>query len=185
MSEERAREGAAALESRERLGVLLAASALILVAGLVFYIPSALGEDYRAARARLSEMRMLLETAVEAKFEEEQRLLQQEVLVDRLAQRPAAFDLDAFLERMLNTVGFTQGRYQLQTQPVPGSLRESADKLDVTRLQLEGVSLEELINLLYLIEKQESLVTVYKLDWLRPAPGGRGLECAMQFMTIK
>ena len=42
----------------------------------------------------------------------------------------------------------------------------------------------ELVSLLHDLYAGDTLVSVYKVDTMRPAPSGKGLDCDVTFMTI-
>ena len=48
----------------------------------------------------------------------------------------------------------------------------------------QEVPLKELVSLLHDLYSGDALVSVYKVDTMRPAPSGKGLDCDVTFMTI-
>ena len=95
---------------------------------------------------------------------------------ERLAQRPGNFSLYSFANRCLLELDLKQ-RAKLNTENARGSHLESA------KLRLEGVSMEELVNFLHRLYDNNNLIVVQKLDHLRPARDGQGLDCYMTLMA--
>jgi type II secretory pathway component PulM len=63
-----------------------------------------------------------------------------------------------------------------------GSRRTQKEIVQVT-LSLNGVSLEELVNLLHDIYREGNLVVVQRLAHLRPSADQKGLDCSIDFVA--
>jgi len=130
------------------------------------------GEDLKSARSRLEQARDMRDAVLEARQSHE-------VIVERL-QRRGNFDLWTFLNDSLRRTGLVD-RAALNNQP--GLVRSAS--LSALKLTLEGVSLEELVKLLYTVYASDNLVVVYSLDNLHPTDEGEGLECTLVFVSPK
>jgi hypothetical protein len=175
----------AALDRRERIGLMIGGVAFLFVLALLIYVPLGPRQDYLASKQELIRVQRQLNTMQAAKIDEEERLLKQEALRERLAARPAGFDLLAFLNKALNDSGLTN-RYELQSGRPPGnpSGGESAD-LVTAQLRVSGVTLSELLDFLHRVYANQHLIVLYKLDWLRATPNNQGLDLNVTFLTIR
>lgn len=139
--------------------------------------------DVAGLRQRVSQLHL-------AKESEEARLRSQEELTERLKDRKPNFDLWSFMNTMLTETKLKE-RAVLENSKLRsdrrGALSGKGASEDVTAVQLKlsGVTLSELVELLHKIYAANSLVVMYKLDYLRPTNDNKGLECNITFLTPK
>jgi hypothetical protein len=168
------------LDKRERGSVILAIIFLLLALSMLFVVPNTLGKRYQQARQRLADKQQELQLAQLTKLEEEERVRSQEQLLRILEARDPQFGLFPFVNRMVTETGLGD-RAVLKDGRRPRGLSENHPLVD---LQMSGVSLEELIELLYKIRGSNSLVAVYKME-VRPMVREQGLECDITFVSVK
>jgi hypothetical protein len=169
------------LDSRERLGVLFAVLALLLVVALLSYIPNGPRRNYEKARLDLIKQQEQLKQAQLTKADEEDRIARQQSLVAKLDARPKTFDLMAYLSQALNEMKLTERGARLEGYHT----RKTSANQPMVQLSLQGVSLKELIEFLHKVYSSGNLITVYKADRIRPSQGNKGLDCDMVLATIK
>lgn len=167
------------LESGERIGLIFGSLTLLMVVALLVYIPSGPRKQYELARQDLNNAHQELRNAKLIKLSEEQRLLQQEQLMERLESRDAGFDFMAFMDRRLRDADLVT-RAQLSYLP---RARNTPDNQPMVQLRLEGVALTELIDFLYAVYDSKNLVALHRMD-VKPAANNRGLSCTLTFVTI-
>lgn len=157
------------LTLRER--ALILGAAIIFVSLIVVPIARAFARNYdqtkadvHAAALRLRDARELRETILEQR--EAQR-----IIAERVGRQGERFNLYDYTNSTLARVGL-RDRMQLEK-------KVSSDRLDVVRVTLNNVSLQEFVDLLHTLGEGGHLVTVQNLTYLRPAPEDKGLECSM------
>jgi len=168
------------LDQRERLGLIFAATAVLLVVFLLIYIPTGPREKYRKARQQVRSLGEDLKLAALVREEEEQRLKSQKTLMERLEARPDNFVFITFIERKLVETQLRDRAELDQYRPRGASARQP-----MVKLRLENVSLEELVNFLHEVYSSQNVVALYQLRKLEPAPNNRGLDCDMTLVTLK
>lgn len=168
------------LDKRERGTVIFAVIFLLLAVFMLFYVPNSWGKRYKQAKQRLAQKQQELQLAQLEKLDEEERVQSQEQLLRILNARDPQFGLFPFVNRVVAETGLSD-RAVLKDGRRPRTLSENHPLVD---LQLSGVSLEELINLLYKIRGSNSLVAVYKME-IRPMVREQGLECDITFVSVK
>lgn len=168
------------LDQRERAALALGGLALFLVLLLAIYIPAGPKGRYDDAQDRVADLKTELKLATLNEIEEKDRLASQQVLMERLAARPATFDFFAFVDQVVRENNLVD-RYNLNDYKT----RTSSPKQPMVDLRLEGVTLEELIGLLHSLYESTNLVTLYKMDQLRPAAKNEGLDCQLTLMTLR
>ncbi len=167
------------LEPKERLGLIIGGFTLFLVIALLFYIPSGPRERYEQAKQSVQSAHNDLNTSKLILASEQERLLQQEQLMERLEGRDSNFDFMAFMDRQLrdnNLVARAELSY-------PRRARNAPENQSMVQLRLDGVALNELIDFLYKVYESQNLIVMHRLD-LRPATNDRGLSCDLVFVTI-
>jgi hypothetical protein len=163
------------LAKREKLMILL----MVVVFCLILVLPLAqrFSKRYSQSQSDLEQARQWLELA---------QLNRETILEDRAAKeayreltnkQPGPRDLLAYLNTCVNEM-------DLQNRTV----LENADRTNqpdtaIVRVSLTQINLEELVNLLHRIYSQNRLVTLSRMNHLRPARSGKGLECQFEFMT--
>ncbi len=167
------------LQPRERIVVFGGAIALLAI---VFYWGfQGPYETYKNSAAQVKAARVRLQQAelwqaeVNAARDKEAQLL-------RIMQTQTSnFDLWTHIDRAVKDSNLT-GRAEVnsnRTGAVPGSNMSAVD------LTLKGVSTSELVDLLHRIYENQPFVVLARLDQLRPAASGQGLDCRMQFVAPK
>ena len=162
------------MESREKKALALGA-AIVVAAGLYWLAQGPL-EKYRqsqaqlnAVQANLADAKAIHEKVIEIRREEE-------TLERLLAARGTQYDLGTSIYRALQAHGLTD-RSETETLPRRG--------VSAVRLELDGVSMQELVDLLYDIHSSDDLVVLEELRHLRPIPSEKGLMCEMVLITPK
>ena len=167
------------LDLREKIALSLGILATLLVVILAIYVPTGPRKWYAESERELALLREELELQELFRQEEEDRLNRQKVLMEKLEGRPDNFSLFTYVDNLLNSTGL-RGRAQLeQYRP-----RNISAKQPMVQLRLQGVAFEELIDFLYKVYSANNLIAVYKMDYLRPAPTDRGLDCDITFVTL-
>ena len=167
------------LDRGEKLALVFAALTALLALGLLFYIPTGPKAKHEASIQDLAQLREELRLTRLLTIDEEQRLRDQEKIVERLEARPPTFDFFAFINRILQ-VAELQGRATLDNYQT----RDISPKQPMVQLELSGVNLEELVEFFHQIYSKKNLVAVYQVNRLRPAPNGRGLNCEFILVTV-
>ncbi len=131
---------------------------------------------HKKSEAQLTQAQNRVRDAQELRMIIEAERSGQEAIQGRLEARPANFSLYSFANRCLRENGL-EGRAELST----GNSR--VPTLESTDLELIGVSMEELVNFLHQLLANDNLIVVQKLDYLRPARDGKGLDCEMALLA--
>lgn len=161
------------LESRERIALGVAGA--LIAAAVVYWLAQGPLDKYHQAEARLRAARANLAAAEELHKKAAAARLEGQALDSLLAVRSPNYDLGTEVYRAIQAQGLTD-RSQTETERgIRGAYAE--------RIELEGVSMEELIGLLYEIHRGDDLIVLQKLDYLRPMPDGKGLECRFVLIT--
>lgn len=171
------------LDKRERGTVFFAFLFLLLAIFMLIYVPNSWGDRYRQAKQRVEDQQQHLQLARLEKREEEVRVESQEQLLEILNARGDRFDLFPFINRVVGETGLSE-RARLEN---PSGRRRPAnisDKHPLVDLELSGVTLEEIVELLYAIRGSDNLVAVYKME-IEPMPRDQGLHCEITFVSVK
>lgn len=165
------------LGKRERIVVIVGIVSLSLMASS-FLIKSARGA-YSQAQNQLEAAKENLRHAkqLSATVKAEQR--GHEAIKGKTNERPRGFSLFSFTTRTLTEVNLKE-RASLETDT-----RGTRSNLEVVRLELGGVSMKELVDFLHRIYAADNLIVVQKLEHLKPASDGKGLDCQMTFIMPK
>lgn len=165
------------MQKREKLVVLAGAVVVVIIVSQWLFSDrgplNAYSQSIRqaqAARARLEDAQLIRDEALS-------RRQSREALEAKLRSR-GAFGLYTHVDRALqaqNLKGSQGKRATLETQNT--AVRSGA--FEAVKLQLDGVSMEELLDLLLRIYSGNNLIALDRLDELRPADDGRGLVCSM------
>lgn len=167
------------LEPRERVGLMIGGFTLIMVIGLLIYIPTGPRESYEQAKQEVESAHNELQTSKLILASEQERLLQQEQLMERLDSRDDSFDFMAFMDRQLRDTELV-ARAELS---YPRRARNAPENQPMVQLRLEGVALNELIDFLYKVYESKNLIVMHRMD-MKPANNDRGLSCDLVFVTI-
>ena len=167
------------LDRREQAGLAMGLLAVTLVAMLALYVPAGPRKASLRAKADLQSAQDELQLEQMASLDVQERLERQKQLMDQLAKRGPDFSLFSHVDSLLNKRGLRSKAQLEQYKP-----RNASPKQPMVQLRLQEVPLKELVSLLHDLYGGEALVTVYKVDTMRPAPSGKGLDCDVTFMTI-
>ena len=170
----------AKLDKKERTGLLLGILALCLVFALCLYVPAGPLKVYNEARDEVQQLRTELKQKETMRALEKERLDSHLNLKNKLAARPASFDLFSFVNRILDKTKIID-RAKLDNYRT----KRFSQEQPMVQLRLERVSLEELVNFFHQIYASDNLIALYKMDRLRPAPNERGLDCDIILASIK
>ncbi|MBW2618250.1 MAG: type II secretion system protein M [Deltaproteobacteria bacterium] len=104
---------------------------------------------------------------------------QSQSLIDRLNQREADFSLAGYLEELIEATGLNDKLKAMKPLPPQGAA------VGLTRVSVEmklaGLSMEELVKLLYRIEFSEKMLTITRLGVVEVKSG---LEVGMRVLTL-
>jgi hypothetical protein len=155
--------------------------AFALIAIVLYWAFQGPYENYKNSAAQVTAARLrvqqaqLWEAEIEAVREKEARLVN---LMEGLSP---GFDLWTHVDRAVKDSELV-GRAEVvssRTGAAPGS------KMSAIDLTLKGVSTSELVALLHEIYDDESFVVMERLDELKPATSGQGLDCRMRLVAPK
>ena len=170
-----------AMQKREKIVLAVGAVVVVVIVGQWLFSASgplnAYGRSVQqvtAARQRLLEAQLMRDEALA-------RRQSTQALEQKLRNR-SAFGLYTHVDNALRAQDLKSGegaRATLETQNT--AVRSGA--FEAVKLQLDGVSMDELLGLLVRIYSGDNLVVLDRLDELRPADDGQGLSCSMVLMA--
>jgi len=155
--------------------------AIALAAIVLYWALHGPYEAYKNSAAQVNAARMRLQQAQIWQAEIEAAREKEAQLVGLMEQHAPGFDLWSHVNRAVTDTELT-GRAEVlssRTGTAPGSSMSAVD------LTLKGVSTGELVALLHEIYDDESFVVLERLDELKPANSGRGLDCRMRLVAPK
>lgn len=133
-------------------------------------------EMYKRSKAQLTLVQTNLQQA-EKIAETIQAARKGREAVDKLiAVRGASYNLYTAIYRAVQSVGMTD-------RAVITSIPKEMTGASAVRLTLNGVSMEELVDLLYGIQSADKLVVLHEVTHLQPSKDGKGLECNLVLVT--
>ncbi len=165
---------------KSQFGAMVAIVAVSLVVFMALYVPTGPLKKYRLARMTVESLRGEMKVTEMAKQAEEARLLAQDALMDRLNERQPGFDLWTFLKNSLSETGIEKANL---SKVAAGGRDDLAQHVTMVKMQVSGISLEQLVNLLHRIYASNNLIVLRKLEYLRAASDGHGLECSLIFLS--
>jgi type II secretory pathway component PulM len=163
----------AKLSRRERTVVSFGVVALLAI-GLYFPVRRGL-ERYDQAKQQLQNARTRAMQAHELETALEAERMGQNAIREKLVKREGRFDLYSFTNQCLRELQL-EGRANLSSQNVRGQFAG-------VQITLRGVSMQELVDLFYKIYAGDNLVVLQRVNHLRQARDGKGLECEVQFIA--
>lgn len=172
--------GASELDKRDKGTLFFAALFVLLALFMAVYVPTSLGKRYKSAKSDLAQKQQELQLAKLDLISEQERVQSQEKLLAVLNARDPRFDLFSFVNNALKE-GKLSDRAKLEISP---TTRTSSPNHPMVDLELNGVSLEELIELFYKVGGSNNLISVHKMN-IEPAVRDRGLKCSVVFVTLK
>jgi hypothetical protein len=165
-------------------GRLCSMIAVALVLFMAAYIPTGPYKQYKKARDHVKSLKADLEEANNALKMEEMRIESQKVIMDGIKSRKPNFDMWTLMNGILTEMKVKE-RASLEPYKPPKSDKAKQEDYAMLQLRLQGLSLTELVDLLYRIYASNNLIVVYRVEFLRPTPNGVGLECNIVFLTPK
>jgi len=157
------------LTNREKL--LIIGAAVIFIGMVVLPLGSILAREYRVTQRELANAATRLDQARDLRRVVLEQREGRKLIAKRVGAAGAGFSLFDYARTSIDKQGLTE-RARLETPLAnPG--------LDTVKIALDGVSLEELIGLMYTLQHGDALVTVDRLDYLRAAANAKGLDCAL------
>lgn len=178
-------ENQAPNNKQDQLSFIFAATAVALVVFMLVFIPINPLRKYRRSVNSLENARRAFESAVDLRDAHLERLRTQEILMKGLNERNPNFDLWSFLSDVLAQEGLRDDIRTRDLRKVTAKFDRTADpsnQVTMVELQLTGVTLQELTNVLHKVYDSSNLIVVYRMK-LRPGNNNRGLDCELTFLT--
>lgn len=166
------------LQRRERIGIAMAV-AVVAFAGVVPLVRNA-SEKHARAAAQVEQARQRLEQVRSLRAGVEGERARHRLIEERIVRRPPQFDLYSFTDTCLRDLNL-KSRAKLSSKGGPYGAKNQ-DEIEMT---LEGISREELVTLLHRIYASDNLIALQRLNHLRNARDGKGLECQMTLISPK
>lgn len=167
------------LEQRDRIGLMFVCFVAVLVLMIAAYIPRGPRQRWLNAENALTESQSALQDRLLEYADQQDRLARQKQLMELLEKRAADFSLFSFIDSQLNKTGLRSKAQLEQYRP-----RGASAQQPMVQLRMQGVALSELVDLLHGVLKPGNVVAVYKVDALKPAVTGKGLDCDITFATV-
>ena len=167
------------LNKREQTGILCAAIALMLVIFLAVYIPQGPRKKYSAARSNIGNLTQELQNLELLKLDAQLQIDEQSALINILKDRSNSFELLTYVDQVIrknnltDRAAFPRASSQLSSKQQP-----------MVQLELNNISLQEIVDLLHDVYTSNNLVALYKVSYLRPANNNQGLSCSLILATI-
>lgn len=167
------------LDLKEKIALFLGILASVMVLLLAVYVPVGPRKWYKDSQAELASVKEELQLQTLFRQEEEERLNKQKVLMEKLKGRPAEFSLFTYVDNLLTSTNLRNRAQLEQYRP-----RNASPKQPMVQLRLQGIDFKELVDFLHKVYSSGNLIAVYKMDYLRPAPNEKGLDCDITFVTL-
>ena len=167
------------LDKQERAGLALAGLALFLVLGGLLYIPQGPMKDFRQSQSEVNRLKSDLLTTRSILQDEKKRVQEQRWIREALEQRPPNFSLLATLDALKNKIGLQKASVSSQSPP------RGVDNVELANMDIEGMSLDQLLDLLHGVYQAGNLIVVYNMSTLTTMPDDQGLRCRLTFLTLK
>ena len=167
------------LQGRERLVVMVGGIALVSI--LIYWAFQGPYDAYKNSKTQVMASRTRLQQAMvwQAEIDEARR---KEGAILRLMQSSVpGFDLWTHVDRAVRDSNLV-GRAEVQSHRTGAS---AASNMTAVDLNLNGISTQELVDLLHRIYDTESFVALQRLDQLKPSLKGQGLDCKIVFVAPK
>lgn len=167
------------LQQREK--VFLAGGGIALVFIAVFLFGQGPMEKYRRSATMLGAAKTRLQEAQLWNAEIETARSQVEAVKQQIVQQ-GGFDLWTHIDGVVKARSLGT-RADINSKRGAASPTES--KVTAVELQLKGINREELVEVLYQIYANDYLIILDKVDYIRPAKDGKGLDCRITFVSPK
>ncbi|MBI4559412.1 MAG: type II secretion system protein M [Candidatus Hydrogenedentes bacterium] len=166
------------LQPRERMTLIIGAVAIFLM--IVYWGAQTPLRKYRKSETDLVQARSNLADAQQWQMEATEARSGREQLQKWARDRGTGFDLYTFLNTAVRDLKLGE-RAKFQTLKTAGEARELAK----VRITLNGVNMNELVDLLHRIYSSNNLIALDSMDHLRPAQDNKGLDCQATFISPK
>lgn len=163
------------LKRRERIVIIGGVLLLAMVALMPMY--NDFSRRYKNSKNQVHQAVLRLEHVRELRGALELERSGHQALVDRIKRRSGSFDLYSYTNRSLRDLKL-QDRASLEDRKML-----SGGSLFGVQLNLRGVSMDEFVNLLHRLYSSNNLIVVQRLNHLRPARDGKGLDCQITFIA--
>lgn len=170
------------IKKPDRVGFIFAATAVALVLFMLLFIPLNPLRKYRRAVGQVESRRQELQSLVDLRDMHIERLRDQEGIMKRLNDRPASFRLWSSIISVLDGENLRDRANLSEIAPKLDKSGEISNQVSMVELELVGVTLGELTNVLHKAYSDNKLVVVYRA-LLRPSNDKRGLDCKLTFLT--
>lgn len=162
------------LERREK--IVLAVGGLAVAIALVYWVFQGPMQSYKTTKTQLTQAKTRLAQARQMHGQIVGSREESQALTTLMKGRGASYDLWSSVNRAVQTA-------QLQDRVQTDSLPRELSNASAVKITLTGVSLEELVSLLYEIHSRDSLVVLHAVSHLRPARNEQGLDCELILVT--
>ncbi len=164
----------AKLEKRERVALMVGAVGVVCIVGYV--VARGPFQEYQNSKVLVAQARQRLVQAQTMAKELQAVQQHKDSIAKLMAVRGPSYNLFTTINRAVQIANCTD-------RAVTSSLPAEVTNASAVKLTLTGVSMEEFVNVLYEIYSKDSLVVLHRLDHLRPATDGKGLQCDLVFIT--
>lgn len=169
-------------KKQDRLSFIFAATAVALVVFMLIFIPLNPLRKYRRSAAQVQTRRDEVAALVQVRDTHLERLRNQEILMKRLNDRPPNFRLWSSIIGVLDEERLRDKANLTEVAPKLDKSGATSTQVTMVELELTGVTLKELTNILHKVYSGNNLIVVYRM-LLRPSNDDRGLECKVTFLT--
>ena len=159
--------------------------ALLAVVGMVLFILFYPYDAYKKSLGKLNDAKARLTELTLGKNDELQRLKTQEELTEQLKKRKPDFSLFSYLNSVLTEKGIQERAALQEIKPRNDKKNTLGTDVAAMQLSLKGVSMKELVDLLYTIYASDNLIVMDRLDTLKASSDNRGIDCVIVLLTPK
>lgn len=167
------------LDTREKIALYLGILACVLAFILAVYVPAGPRKWYAQSERELESLQEELQLQQLFYLDEAERLNKQKVLMEKLENRKPGFSLFTYVDNLLTSTGLRAGAQLEEYKP-----RDTSPRQPMVQLRLQGVAFEQLVEFLHKVYGENNLIALYKLDYLRPSPTEKGLDCDITLVTL-
>lgn len=167
------------LQRREKVFLGIGGIALLLIG--LFLLGQGPMEKYRRSATMLSAAKTRLQEAQLWNAEIETARQQVNAVKQQIAQQ-GGFDLWTHIDGVVKALSLGS-RADISSKR--GAASPTENKVAAVELQLKGVNRQELVEVLHKISANDYLIILDKVDYIRPAKDGKGLDCRITFLSPK
>ncbi len=137
-------------------------------------------KDYSRSKNQLRQAKFRLQQSIELQQIVESDRADRRVMSEKVAARGVDFDLYSFTNAKLQQIKIQQNaKLTSKGQSFIGGGMQSVE------LVLTNIVKKKLVDILYVMYKGENLITVQRLNYLRPSRAGTGLDCQLTLVAPK